>query len=192
MEISIHIHEDDWGMRNVYPLDALRHASADVQRAAEEGERNRAPDGAGWTAVHTVEAPTSDFSATGLRLNDVTTALERLLPRVRKFTATACAGFDPGVRDDGGSYEHDASCFGFDASCFVKLETDGEFVKKIWFECTTEEVERIAALRGALLAIDALTPSAIADYWNDMAGPIQDAAFLDRYFRELTRSEESE
>jgi hypothetical protein len=188
MEISIHIHEDDWGMRNLYPLEALREASADVQEASEASSRNRAPDGIGWTDVHLISQPSLDYSTVGLALTDARSALEPLMPRVRKFTATAGAGFEPGRHDPLGSYEQDAYCYGFGAACFIKLEAQGDIVKHIWFECRTEDPEKVAALRCAVLAIDALIPSAIADYWNEMAGAVRDLAFLDQYFHGLRRA----
>jgi len=134
-----------------------------------------------------IQQPATDYSALGLRLTDAVAVLEPLMPRVRRFNATATAGFDPGVRDAWGTYDQEAYCYGFGASCFLKLDVDGNFVKRIWFECRTQDVGNINALRKAMLAINALVPSAIADYWNDMVGAIQDSAFLDQYFQELTR-----
>jgi hypothetical protein len=183
---SIHIHEDDWGMRNLYPLEALPEASIDVQQAAEAGQRNRAPDGAGWTDVHLIKPPTTSYAAVGLRVDPAAAAVEACMPRVRQFAATASAGFDPNSHDPWGAYEKDAHCYGFNASCFIKLDTKADLVTSIWFECTTEDAAHIAALRAAMLAIDTLVPSVIVDYWNDMTGAVQDSAFLERYFRELT------
>lgn len=184
-DISIHIHEDHWGMRNLYPIAALSEAAVDVEEAASESERNRAPDGMGWTDVHIVRPPSIDYSVAGLRLADAISAIEPFMPRVRKFTAAVGAGFDPNVRDPLGSYDQDAYCYGFDASCFIKLDLDDDRVQDVWFECRTAEMQRLAALRGAIVAIDALVPSAIADYWEDTAGAVRNIAFLDRYFQRL-------
>ena len=95
--MTIHIHEDDWAMRNLYPLDALPEASADVAQAREAGERNRAPDGAGWTDIHVIRPPSKDYSVMNLLVADATAALDGLMPRVRRFIATASVGFDPGA-----------------------------------------------------------------------------------------------
>jgi hypothetical protein len=187
MEISIHIHEDDWGMRNLYPAGALREVAADMHEASEASLRNRAPNGIGWTDVHLIKPPSLDYASVGLGLNDVCSALEPLMPRVRKFTATATAGFRLGAHDPLGSYEQDACCYGFGSDCFIKLAPHEELVKHIWFECTTQDPEKLAALRAAVLAINELVPSVIADYWNDMTGAVHDIAFLDRYFQELRR-----
>lgn len=176
-------------MRNLYPLDALPEASADVTQAREAGERNRAPDGAGWTDVHVIRPPSKDYSAMNLLVADATAALDGLMPRVRRFIATASVGFDPGAEDPYGSYEADAHCWGFDAECFLKLETAGEYVKGAWFECLTEDDAQRQALRRAIEAIDSLVLSAIADYWNNRTGAVRDKRFLDEYFRELARDE---
>jgi hypothetical protein len=186
MEISIHIHEDDWGMRNLYPLAAMPEAAADVREASEAGARSLSPNGIGWTDVHQIQEPSVNYTSVGLRLQDAVSSLESLMPHVQKFTATATAGFDPKVQDAWGRYDNDAYCYGFDASCFIKLDNEGDLVKSIWFECRTQDAERVDTLRCALLAINHLIPSGIADYWIDMAGAIEDVVFLDRYFREIT------
>ena len=175
-------------MRNLYPLPALPGASADVRAAAEAGERNRAPDGARWTDVHLIQQLSTDYAATGLTLSAAAAVLEPLLPRVPRFNSTASAGFAEGPEDPWGTYEQQAWCYGFDEDCFVKLEPAGELVKQIWFECRTREQARGAALRSAVLAIDGLVPSAIADYWIDMAGPVHYPAFLDSYFEALVEN----
>lgn len=183
----IHIHEDDWGMRNLYPAAAGDEAQDDMARATEAGERNRAPDGQGWTDIHVIRPPKSNFTDAGLQLAAVIAALEPLMPRVRRFYATIGSAMAKGVeRDPLGSYLENAVCFGFGRSCFVKVEPKGALVASIWFEASGAEPAQLAALRAALLAIDALAPSIIADYWLDVTGRVGDAAFLDSYFAELT------
>ncbi len=182
----IHIHEDNWGMRNLYPATAEDEARDDMARASEAGERNRAPDGQGWTDIHVIQAPTSDFTHVGLQLAPVVAVLEPLMPRVRRFYATiGSAMAKDAKRDPLGTYQENAVCFGFGASCFVKVEPKDSLVAGIWFEAPSGEPARLAALRAALLAIDALAPSIVADYWLDVTGRVGDAAFLDRYFAVL-------
>jgi hypothetical protein len=181
----IHIHEDDWGMRNLYPVGSLFEASADIGRAAQAGEQNRAPDGVGWTDLYQIRQPSIDYTDVRLALAATASALTAVLPRVRKFAATAMSGFNSGSRDPYGHYDEDAYCFGFDHTCFIKLEPAGDLVKQIWFECSSPTPERLASLRQAVTVIDALAESAIADYWMDCAGRVRDAAFLDAYLRAL-------
>lgn len=188
-EPSIHIHEDDWGMRNLYPAAALTEASADVARAIEAGERNRVPDGFGWTDLHLIGEPSIDYAAAELILSSAADALSPIMPRVRRFTATAMAGFALGASDSWGTYDQDAYCYGFDALCFIKLEPEGGLVKRVWFEGRTAEPERLAALRQAIEAVDALVPSVVADYWEDQIGAIRDTLFLDQYFQQLAGRE---
>ncbi|MBI5942422.1 MAG: hypothetical protein HY859_18595 [Caulobacterales bacterium] len=181
----IHIHEDDWGMRNLYPLAALSETSADVAAAKASGDANF--DGAGWTAMHMIEPPSASFSEAGLQASDVIAVLEPHLPKVSRFHATIMhyLGRDGGERDPYGSYEDAAVCFGFDARCFIKVDTDGELVRAIWFQWEDGEDQRFDALRDALLAINDLTPCVVADYWCDASGALSDAGFADRYFRHL-------
>jgi hypothetical protein len=182
----IHIHEDDWGMRNLYPAVGTRQAVRDIAAAKDAGARNATPDGAGWTDVHVIEPPETDFEAVGLRLSDVEAALAPLLPRVKRFYATASAGFGADARDPYGSYEENAHCFGVDRGCFIKVDAKGEFAKQIWFEATAED---LTALRKGIVALDALTPLIVADYWLDMTGAVGDPSFMERYFAALDEGE---
>lgn len=183
----IHIHEDDWGMRSLYPAAAWAEASGDLDAAIAAGQLNRAPDGIGWINVHVIKAPSLDFTSTGLLLDVIASRLAGIMPRVARFYATATAGYDPSTHDSLGSYEVDAWCFGSDATCFVKLEPSGPLVRRIWFEAKTTEPEKLGALRAALLAIDGTAEAMIIDYWSDTAGLVRDAAFMDQYFTALAR-----
>lgn len=184
-EVAIHIHEDDCGMRVLHPAAAWPDVAADIARARQVGEDNRAPDGLGWTAVHVIGEPRLGWRDVAIDLATVAEAVGRHLPRVRTFTATAGAGFDANIRDPYGSYETGAWCFGHDAACFIKLETDGERLARIWFECRTGNDGHRTALRAAVEEVDELAPALIADYWLDVAGLVGDRAFLERYFAAL-------
>jgi hypothetical protein len=46
-EMVIHIHEDNWGMRNLYPLVTQAEVSADLAAAITSGQQNRVPSGHG-------------------------------------------------------------------------------------------------------------------------------------------------
>ncbi|HMB48980.1 MAG TPA: hypothetical protein VKN63_11950 [Afifellaceae bacterium] len=181
MEPVIHIHEDDWGMRSLYPIEAMPEVDADLQEAIAAAERNRVPDGFGWTDIHQIEAPQKDYAQAGLRLSDASDALQAIMPRVSRFNATATAGFEPDVHDAWGSYEEGAYCYGYGASCFIKLETDGGLVQQIWFEGHEPETVHIQALRLAIEAIDRIIESMIVDYWQDCAGRVRDPEFFNRY-----------
>jgi hypothetical protein len=119
-EPGIHIHGDDWGMRNLYPAAAFVAVQSDIEKSAQASIDNLAESGIGWTAVHQIDHPANDYAAAGLDLEAAPRTLGELLPRVRGFTATAFSGFG-GKRDPLGSYETDAHCYGFGASCFIKL-----------------------------------------------------------------------
>lgn len=179
-EPIIEIHEDDEAMRNLYPLAARAEAEADMQTSIEAGERNRAPDGVGWTDVHIVKTPSTTFADIGLTLAAATAAVEPLMPRIRRYWAGLLGRNDPLAAS-----ETDAYCFGSDARCFIKLEPKGDLVEHIWFEARNADAASLAALRRALLALDALAPAFIADYWLDATGAVGDPAFLDAYFKAL-------
>jgi hypothetical protein len=179
-ELEIAIHEDDEGMRNLYPMAARDDASGDMQASIDAGVRNRAPDGIGWTDVHLIKPPKITFADAGLTLAAATAALEPLMPRVRRFWSGLLGRDDPLAAN-----QADAYCFGFDAECFVKLQPTNAFVERIWYEARTADPAQLAILRSALIAIDALSPALIADYWLGAAGSVADSAFLDTYFEAL-------
>jgi hypothetical protein len=180
-EPEIAIHEDDEGMRNLYPMPAHDEAASDIRAALDAGVRNNAPGGIGWTDVHVIKPPSTTFADAGLTLDDTIAVLSPLMPRVRRFWSGLLGRNDPLA-----GKQADAYCFGFDATCFVKLEPKGEFVERIWFEARTNDDPHLAMLRKALVAIDALSPALIADYWLDVTGPVGDQTFLDSYFNALS------
>lgn len=192
-EPFINIHEDDWGMRNLHPLSAWDHVEADMAESVAASEANF--DGVGWTEIRAIKEPERTFGDDGLTVATVAAALAPLMPRVRQFNAGLPSSFDPGKRDPGASYDTDAWCFGFDRDCFVKIEPrtrpgGDDLVGAIWFEAATGDRTRLAVLRQAMEAIDALAPSCIADYWTDAVGRVANSHFMDRYFDFLARNDE--
>lgn len=177
-------------MRCLHPLAAAAEVTADLRDAEAAIRANRAPHGVGWTDVHIIAALAHDYAAAGLTFTQADAALTPIMPRVRRFVATASAGFDEGVQDPLGSYEDDAYCYGVDASCFVELDGDEPLVQQIWYGADTEEPARLDRLRRAIIAVDRLVPSVIADYWLDCTGSVADGQFLDRYMRMLVQEDE--
>lgn len=47
-------------------------------------------------------------------------------------------------------------------------------MQRIWFQADTQDARRLEALRQAIVAIDRLGPSIIADYWLDCTGAVGD------------------
>jgi hypothetical protein len=182
---AIHVHEDDCGMRNLYPLAVRTEVEEDIAEAAAAAERNRDPSGFGYTDVYMAKSPSKDYAALGLTLVEVEAALTPILPRVRRFSATIFSAIGSAERDPYGSYEEDAWCFGLGPHCYLKLEANGSLVSNIWFDLDTNDQDAARQLRNAIEAIDALAPSVIADYFLDFAGPVSDAGVLDSYFANL-------
>ncbi|HEX6681412.1 MAG TPA: hypothetical protein VF062_01355 [Candidatus Limnocylindrales bacterium] len=182
---AIHIHEDDWGMRRLHPLAAAVEVREELGAAQAASIANRAPDGAGWTGLHVIQPPEHDYAEAGLSFAQAGAVLAPILPRVRRFAATAMAGFGDGSHDPYGTYEEDAHCYGVDETCFIKLDGQDSLVHQIWFQAETHDAARLQELRRAIVALDQLVPSLIADYWLDCTGVIADDAFLDRYLSVL-------
>lgn len=172
-------------MRSLHPVGALSEITADVTEAQAAGERNRAPDGFGWTSVHLIKPPSIDFTSTSLTLTSADAVLSSIMPRVRRFASGIGSTLNDSGHDPYGSYEDDAFCYAYDRGCFIKLEEKDGRVKQIWFEANTDN-DGLALLRRGLEAIDALTPSVIADYWLDCSGAVGDPSFMNAYIRSLS------
>ncbi len=175
---SVHIHEDDEGMRNLYPAAGFADALADINEAAAASQRNRAPDGVGWTDMHLIAEPSVTYGQLGVNVDDIAGAIAPYMPRIRHFSV----GF--GAGNPFSSRQTDAQCYGFGNHLYLKLETKGRSLTHIWFDVNTDGDE-LVALRHALMAIEARVPSGIADYWMHAAGLLADADFVDRYFAAL-------
>ncbi|WP_454796835.1 hypothetical protein [Novosphingobium lindaniclasticum] len=180
----IHVHEDDWGMRNIFPLTVQKEVAKDLDASIQSGEKNRAPAGIGWTAVHMIEEPSTSYVETGLRIAELAKLLVKFMPRVKHFYATTLGAIGSSDRYPFGAYEEEAWCFGFNAQCYLKIDTEGEYVKAIWFDISTADPNKIDALRGSMEAINALIPSFIGDYFMGAEVPIADSHLLDCYFSE--------
>lgn len=178
----IHIHEDDCGMRNLYPIAAFDEAASEVAAAAAAAERNRDPSGFGFTAMHMVELPSITYVDVGLRLDAAAAALAPIMPRAKRFAATIFHAMLTGETDPYGSYEEGSWAFGLGPHCYIKLEPKGELVEAVWFGLDSDDPAHADALRRSMLAIDALAPSIVADFFLDQSGPVGDPAFLDSYF----------
>lgn len=181
---SIHIHEDDWGMRTLHPRQAADEVTRDLDAGADASQRNRAPNGVGWTDVHVIKAPSLSYADIGLTFAAADAALAPIMPRVRKFAASIGAAIGAKERDPYGSYEEDAHCYAHDRGCFIKLDGKDGALSAIWFEARTD-ADGLAHLFRGLRAIDALAPSIVADYWLDCSGAIADVAFMEAYRRRL-------
>lgn len=179
---KIHVHEDDEGMRNVYPANTVAEAMEDLAAAKENSETHLAPSGVGWTEVHPIKEPEKSFRELKVNMQTVSSALENVLPRIREFEVGFGANNPFHYKDD------DANCFGFGQSLYLKLEADGDYLKAIWFDVSSESEEELSTLKRAFEVINEIHPSMIADYWLETGGLIEDRNFLDRYFAILRRT----
>ena len=88
------------------------------------------------------------------------------------------------------SKEEDAYCYGFGNNLFIKLETKGQFISHIWYDIQTHDMKELTAIRQAFLAIEALSPSMISDFWLKADGYLADSSFLDTYFEQFQYSKD--
>jgi hypothetical protein len=179
---AIQMHEDDWGMKGLYPMAAKEELSAQLADAFGGGRENLHPSGIGWTRHYVVQTPSTTYVDAGLRLADAAAALARIMPRVRSlYIGIPQEGGRP-EHDAAGHYDDDAWCFGYGSDCYIGLEVAGEHVRHIWFDLTRNAPDEVTALRTAMLAINRLMPSAIVDLRMAAMAPIDDRDLFDRYF----------
>ena len=172
---KVHIHEDDEGMRNVYPADTFNDVMKDIAAAKASSVENLAPNGIGWTDVHAIREPEKSFRELGFEWRIVADAISVFLSKITEFEV----GF--GTNNPFHYKDDNPICFGFGQSMYLKLETDGDYLTAIWFDSRTNNEKEMSALRRALEALDEIHPSMIADYWLNTGGFIGDQAYLDAY-----------
>jgi len=178
----IHIHEDDWGMRNLFPLAAFAEMKGDIAKSTVAAAEHQDASGFGYADVYLTEAPSISYADAGLLLADVERVLLPILPRLRQFRATSFQGMTSEKQDPYGTYLEDAWCFGLGRHCYLKLDENGPLVSGIWFGLDTDDEDAIGRLRAAIRAIDALVPSVVADYFLHISGPVGEDGVLDNYF----------
>jgi len=173
---TLRIEADEEGMRNLYPLAARARAEVDVAEAQGAWVRDRATGRGGWSESHLAKHPVSGYLGAAVDPAACAAAVGAHLPRIRDF----------GVGDEPASpfyrRETDAHCYGFGDEVFVKFELADGTLASIWFDAMTGDDERLRALRRALVAINAVVPSVIADFWLEAVGAVADGEFMDRYF----------
>lgn len=181
----IHVHEDVWGMRNLYPITVRAEVDKDIADSVEAEKRNRDPSGIGYVDMYEIKPPSQNYSDHKLTLEALERVLSPIFPRVRQFNATISSVMHSDKRDPYGSYEGDAWCFGTGPDCFVKIDAKGDLAGSIWFDLDPNDPQAVILIRKAIIAIDSLVKSVIADYYIDFSGPVSEVEQLDRYFEAL-------
>lgn len=176
---KVHIHEDDEGMRNLYPAGAMDDASEDLAKARQNAQTALAPGGVGWTDIHPIKDPARWFREAEMDVGALSKAVGAVLPRITAFEVGFGSGNPFRYSDP------DPLCFGFGRALFLKFEAEGDLVTGIWFDVETTEETKLSALRRAFEAINEIAPVMIADYWLNSGGLIADQDYLDAYFDKL-------
>ncbi|WP_208352998.1 hypothetical protein [Pseudaestuariivita rosea] len=179
---KVRIHEDDEGMRNLYPASAFKEAKDDMAASQENAQKNLSPDGMSWTELHIIKEPENSFRALNVSLEQIANAIQHELPRVEEFEV----GYDPG--NPLYHFAKDPYCYGFGNRLYVRLEVEGDALQAIWYDCASDDVEELAALRRTFERINKIHPIMIADYWLQLDGLIGDQKFLDKYFETLLKT----
>jgi len=176
-DVIIRIHEDDEGLSNIYPAEGFEQASADLDKSIQASVENRAPNGAGWKDMHIIETPEVTFVDKGLRADVLGRAMEKVLPRAAKYQTTP---------DDYYARRIDnPHCYGLGNQLFFMFETQGEFVKYIWFVMDDSTPHELLTMRLAMNVINDHAPAMISDYRANSDGLMSDTNFMDRYFDHL-------
>lgn len=162
---TFYLHEDDWGMIELAPLENRLQSEHVVSEAREHGEANRAPDGVGWTALYVAPQPAIKLAVRGIRVDELAAALGSSWRRYAR------------VESGYSSYRESVS----DGFAF----TDGRDVVY-----GTLDAERVATLcvkeasitlRGTLLLLGTTYRLLLIDLWRDHVVDLSDEGAIDRY-----------
>lgn len=130
-----------------------------------------------------VREPSVIYGSLEIDLNALTSSLEQVLPRIRKFEI----GF--GANNPFHSLEIDSHCYGFGTHLYVKLEIEHGELQSIWFDVWKAPPEETEALQQAFGVIEQYVPSMIADYWLNCSGKLADQNFIKTYFQQFPEPE---
>jgi hypothetical protein len=95
MNDEFNLHEDEWGMIDLVPVENRPQSEQTVRQAEAHAEAHRAPDGVGWTAMYIAPAPEISLSARGLTLDALTTLLGPGWRRAAKVNSGYGRSFEP-------------------------------------------------------------------------------------------------
>lgn len=87
MTAPLYIHEDDWAMIDLVPVENAAEAARSAVEADAHAEAHRAPGGVGWTAMYVVPAPSVALRARGLTLADVRATIGAAFAAPRAVTS---------------------------------------------------------------------------------------------------------
>jgi hypothetical protein len=173
---ELKVHEDMEGLRCLHPLASLPHLKLEINAATDHAVKSQDPSGFP-SSMHIVEPRQVDNLP--ISRVDFAAAVSLHLPRIRTFILGIPGVF--GYRID------DACCFGFGEECFIIAVEQDDGTHAVFFEATTESLDQLLMLRRAIEALGGVLKIALIDYWEYVAGDVNDSRFLDDYFGALNR-----
>jgi hypothetical protein len=163
---TVYLHEDDWGMIALFPVENRKESEATVAEAQAHGDAHRAPDGAGWTAIYVAEAPKIPITTREIRLDALAAALG---PAWRRYAAVE-SGYSSLQEEMPGGF---AFTDGQDA---VYGTFEGDLVTSLAVR------DAVPSVRAALARIGTKWRLQLVDLWRDEVVDLSDDTELDRYF----------
>lgn len=180
---TVCIDEDMYGLTCLYPAEGYDEAVADMKASMEAGERNRDPNGCGWTDMYVIQPPTTTYESFKISRDELGQEIGQILPRATRMIIGT--HFDPDT-DPSSSWD----CITMNPHCYcighyspyIVLSGKDDMLSSIQFEPSYRDKEANCALRRAFQTIEKRVPSIVVDYQKNFIGPLADDAFMDKYF----------
>jgi hypothetical protein len=165
---TFYIHEDDWAMIDLVPVDNAAESARVAAEADAHAEAHRAPDGVGWTAMYVIPAPSVPLQARGLTLEMV------------RATVGAAFGAPRAVTSGYSSYREEvARGFALEGDGGVLYGTTDEagVVDGLHVYTASEE----PAFTAALVALGRTHRLILLDWWRHAQVDLSDADAVARW-----------
>jgi hypothetical protein len=174
MGIVAHYHEDEYGMREILPLEFWPLCAVQLEtREAEAAQKLKASDPL-WVEVYRVYEKPQDVAALGIRRDKLVAAFGTHLPRYERVETGTFSYAEPAPRHEG---------FGFNGCVGIYFDYDEkEIVQHIWLVRGVTTPEERAAFIDALGALSAFGRFLFFDSLKLELMRADDRAALMRYF----------
>lgn len=172
-----YLHEDDWGMISVMPVENLVWARRTMGEASAFGEAHKAEDGAGWTDVYLIPGEEHSISEKGISLEALRHFIAGRLVEADEITS----GYSSHVEGVKNGFAFGES--GMDKGALYGNVENGIVIRLEALRPDWEDEEAVAAFGGMLVELGRMYGLMIADWWWDVVVDLRDEEAVGRYLR---------
>jgi len=178
-----HYHEDDFGMREILPIEFWAFCEVQIEMMEEEAAKHFLGSEAGWSQVNILAEKPKELAGLAMRRSEIVKVLGTHLPQYERIETGSFSYAVPTERNEG---------FGFSPWIGIFFDFDqNEIVRQIWLvPGGTTDAERNAFVN-AFTSLSTFGSFLFVDWLRGELMRADDRAALMRYFR-IAAGEESD